>query len=54
MPISDEDVSHALLVSTRDGTYPDSEELLTTDLKFSALSPSVELVNEAKHDIEVG
>lgn len=53
MTVSDAAISDALLVSTRDGTYPESEEVLTTDLSASALRPSLQLISEAKQQIEV-
>lgn len=54
MTVSDADISKALLISTRDGTYPDSEEILTTDLASSALRPTLQLISEVKETIEVG
>ena len=53
MTVSDAAISDALLISTRDGTYPESEEVLTTDLSASALQPSLQLISEAKQQIEV-
>jgi hypothetical protein len=53
MTVSATDIANALLVSTRDGGYPESEEVLKTDLGASALQSSLQLVNEAKHRIEV-
>ena len=52
--MSSAEISNALLISTRDGSYPESEEVLTTDLAASALRPSLQLIEEAKHRIEVG
>jgi protein transport protein DSL1/ZW10 len=54
MTVSDADKSNALLISTRDGTYPESEEILTAGLDGSALESSLQRVNEAKIQIEVG
>lgn len=53
MTVSDAAISDALLISTLDGTYPESEEVLTTDLSASALRPSLQLISEAKQQIEV-
>ena len=53
MAVSDARISDALLISTRDGTYPEAEEVLTTDLSASALRPSLQLINDAKQQIEV-
>jgi hypothetical protein len=54
MAVSYKTISNALLTSTRDGTYPESEEVLTKDVESSALQSSLQLVEEAKHQIEVG
>jgi hypothetical protein len=53
MTVSDADLSNALLISTREGTYPESEEVLTADLAVSTLRPSLQLIEEAKRQIEV-
>jgi protein transport protein DSL1/ZW10 len=53
MAVSSADMATALLNSTRDGTYPESEEVLTTSLSASALQPALQLVVEAKQQIEV-
>jgi hypothetical protein len=53
MAVSDAAISNALLISTRDGSYPESEEILTTDIAASALQPSLRRIQEAKHRIEV-
>ncbi|ERF77181.1 hypothetical protein EPUS_06461 [Endocarpon pusillum Z07020] len=52
MTVSNAAISDALLISTRDGTYPESEEVLTTDLSAFALRPSLQLIGEAKQQIE--
>lgn len=54
MTVSDADISNALLISTCDGTYPESEEILKTNLNASALRPSLQLIQKARHRIEVG
>lgn len=54
MTVSDTDLSNALLVSTSDGTYPDSDEVLTTELEGAPLLRSLQLIRESKHGIEVG
>lgn len=53
MTVSDADVSEALLVSTLYETYPESDEVLTTDLAPPALEASLQLINKAKHQTEV-
>jgi protein transport protein DSL1/ZW10 len=53
MAVSSAEIATALLNSTRDGTYPESEEVLTTNLSASALQPALQLISEAKQQIEV-
>lgn len=53
MIVSDAAISDALLISIRDGTYPESEEILTTELSGSVLRPSLQFMSEAKQKIEV-
>jgi protein transport protein DSL1/ZW10 len=53
MAASSADMATALLNSTRDGTYPESEEVLTTNLSASAFQPALQLIGEAKQQIEV-
>lgn len=53
MVLSEPDIPSALLASTRDGTYPESDQILTTDLGASALEQSLQLIREAQSDIEV-
>lgn len=54
MTVSNIDKSDALLISTRDGTYPHSEDVLKATLDDTALESSLQRVNEAKKQIEVG
>ena len=54
MTVPDVDKSNALLISTRDGTYPESEAVLRAGLDDAALESSLQRVNEAKNQIEVG
>jgi protein transport protein DSL1/ZW10 len=53
MAIPSADIATALLNSTRDETYPESEEVLTANLSASALQPALQLISEAKQEIEV-
>lgn len=52
--MSNSDKSTALLVSTRDGTYPESEEVLTANIDGPTLRSSLQRVGEAKNELEVG
>ena len=50
----DTEKAQALLLSTRDGGYPESESLLTAELGRDALESSIRLIGEGKRQIEVG
>ena len=53
MAVSSADIATAVLNSTRDGTYPESEEVLTSNLSAFSLKPALQLIREAKQQIEV-
>ena len=54
MTVTDADISNALLISTCNETYPESDEILTTDLTPPTLRASLQLIEEAKRQTEVG
>lgn len=44
----------ALLLSVRDGTYPESEFVLTKEIEKDDLSASLKLAREAASELQVG
>lgn len=54
MPVpTDERVSRALLQSLKDGTYPDSEDIISADLQPSALATELDFIRDAREEVKV-
>jgi protein transport protein DSL1/ZW10 len=54
MPALSEDrLSRALLQSLKDGTYPDSEEIVSAELPASALSTELQFIRDAREEVKV-
>ena len=51
--IADHELSAAIVSSIRDGTFPDSEDVLTAELPTTALPSIVGEVSEARQQLEV-
>jgi protein transport protein DSL1/ZW10 len=51
--IADHDLSAAIISSIKEGTFPDSEDVLTAELPATALPTLLEEVSEARQQLEV-
>jgi centromere/kinetochore protein ZW10 len=51
--IADYDLSAAIISSIKEGTFPDSEDVLTAELPATALPTLLEEVSEARQQLEV-
>jgi len=51
--IADHDLSAAIISSIKEGTFPDSEVVLTAELPATALPTLLEEVSEARQQLEV-
>ena len=52
--ISDHQYGQAVVESVYNGTYPESEELVSANLPQSALPVILNLVDQAREDVKVG
>ena len=52
--ISDHQYGQAVVDSVYDGTYPESEEVISGNLPPSALPTILSLVDQAREDVKVG
>jgi protein transport protein DSL1/ZW10 len=51
--IADHDLSPAIISSIKEGTFPDSEDVLTAELPATVLPTLLEEVSEARQQLEV-
>jgi hypothetical protein len=51
---ADHDLSAAIISSIKEGSFPDSEDVLTAELPATALPTILEEVSEARQQLEVG
>jgi protein transport protein DSL1/ZW10 len=51
--VADHDLSAAILSSIREGTFPDSEDVLTAELPATALPSILGEVSDARKQLEV-
>ena len=51
--IADHDLSPAIISSIKEGTFPDSEDVLTAELPATVLPTLLEEVSEARQRLEV-
>ena len=52
-PVTDRELSSALLNSIKDGTYPESESVLVAQVPAQALSLVLQDVQDARSELEV-
>ena len=50
---SDTQISQALLQSLKDGTYPESEDIVSADLAASAFSTELQFIQDARDEVKV-
>lgn len=51
--ISDHQYGQAILESARSGSYPESEEVIASQLPPSALGTVIQLIDHAREDVKV-
>lgn len=52
--IADHEYGQAVVESVKNGTYPESEEVLSGNLPQSALPTILNLLDQAREDVKVG
>ena len=50
---TDKEYGHAILEAVRTGLYPDSQELISSDLPYSSLPELRSLLESTRKDVEV-